>query len=106
MIERKLIEGGALKRRIADRIKKSYFVRFHMFMILSATVLSGVICSKILILLGVTRMPVRYGITIILRRPESGFGCGYRKRTVCDSKMAMHVLVTAGLVMVNEIGMG
>jgi hypothetical protein len=66
MIERKLIEGVTLKCRIAERIKKSYFVRFHMFMILSATVLSGVICSKILILLDITQMPVRYGIIIVL----------------------------------------
>ncbi|MEN6321427.1 MAG: hypothetical protein ABFD82_22110 [Syntrophaceae bacterium] len=66
MIQRKLIKVVTLKRRIAERIKRSYFVRFHMFMILSATVLSGVVCSKILIMLGVTRMPVRYGITIVL----------------------------------------
>ena len=51
---------------MAERIRKSYFVRFHMMLILSATVVSGVICSKLLSLLGVSRMPVRYGIAIIL----------------------------------------
>jgi hypothetical protein len=66
VIRKKLINSAALKRRLAERIKRSYFVRFHMFIILSATVISGVICSKILILLGVSRMPVRYGLAIIL----------------------------------------
>jgi hypothetical protein len=37
-----------------------------MFIILLATIMSGVICSKILMLLGVSRMPVRYGIAIIV----------------------------------------
>jgi len=63
---KKLIDIAALKLRLAERIKRSYFVRFHMFIILSATVISGVICSKILILFGISRMPIRYGIAIIL----------------------------------------
>jgi hypothetical protein len=66
MNEKKIIKASTLKRRIAERIKGSYFVRFHMFIILSATVLSGAVCSKVLILLGVTRMPIRYGIAIAL----------------------------------------
>jgi hypothetical protein len=66
MIRKKLINSAALKRRLAARIKRSYFVRFHMFIILSATVISGVVCSKLLSLLGVSRMPLRYGIAIIL----------------------------------------
>jgi hypothetical protein len=37
-----------------------------MVLILSATVISGVICSKVLSLLGISRMPIRYGIAIIL----------------------------------------
>lgn len=56
----------AFKRRLSAKIGKSYFVRFHMFMILSATIVSGVVCSKILVLFGVTRMPLRYGIAIVL----------------------------------------
>lgn len=66
MIGKDLIKRAELKRRLADRIRRSYFVRFHMIIILSATVISGVICSKLLSLLGVSRMPVRYGIAIIL----------------------------------------
>jgi hypothetical protein len=34
-------------------------------LILSATVISGVICSKVLSMLGVSRMSLRYGIAII-----------------------------------------
>jgi hypothetical protein len=66
VIRKKLISIVALKRRLTERIRKSYFVRFHMFIILSATVISGVICSKILMLLGISRMSVRYGLAIIL----------------------------------------
>jgi hypothetical protein len=65
MIGKDLIKRAALKRRLAERIRKSYFVRFHMVLILSATVVSGVVCSKLLSLLSVTRMPLRYGIAII-----------------------------------------
>jgi hypothetical protein len=65
MMGKDLIKRAALKRRLIDRIRKSYFVRFHMAIILSATVISGVVCSKLLSLLGLSRMPVRYGIAII-----------------------------------------
>jgi hypothetical protein len=66
MIGKDLINKAALKKRLADRIRRSYFVRFHMAVILFATAISGVICSKVLSLLGLSRMPVRYGIAIIL----------------------------------------
>jgi hypothetical protein len=66
MLGKDLLKRAALKRRLTERIRRSYFVRFHMVLILSATVISGVICSKLLSLLGVTRMPIRYGIAIIL----------------------------------------
>jgi hypothetical protein len=66
MIGKDLIKRAELKRRLTERIRRSYFVRFHMMLILSATVISGVICSKLLSLLGISRMPVRYGIAIIL----------------------------------------
>ncbi len=54
------------KRRLMEKIGQSYFVRVHMFIILSATVLSGVVFSKILVLLGLHRMSLRYGIAIVL----------------------------------------
>jgi hypothetical protein len=66
MKEKGLAGIKAFKRRLTEKIAKSYFVRFHMLIILSATILSGVICSKIMVLLGVTRMPLRYGIAIVL----------------------------------------
>jgi hypothetical protein len=65
IIGKNLMQRAALKRRLTARIKRSYFVRFHMFLILSATVISAVICSKVLSLLGISSMPVRYGIAII-----------------------------------------
>jgi hypothetical protein len=66
MTEKEYTMVKKLKRRLAAKIGKSYFVRFHMFMILSATILSGVVYSKILVLSGVTRMPLRYGLAIVL----------------------------------------
>jgi hypothetical protein len=60
-----LINKATVKRRLAERIRKSYFVRFHMVLILTATVSSGLICSKILSLLDIFSMPIRYGIAII-----------------------------------------
>jgi hypothetical protein len=63
---KELIKRSALKRRLTERIRKSYFVRFHMVLILSATVISGVICSKVLSMMGVSRMSLRYGIAIIV----------------------------------------
>ena len=66
MTETELTRIKKFKRRLTARIGKSYFVRFHMFMILSATILSGVVCSKILVLAGLRSMPLRYGIAIVL----------------------------------------
>ena len=66
MNETELTRIKKIKRRLTERIGKSYFVRFHMFMILSATILSGVVCSKILVLAGFRSMPLRYGIAIVL----------------------------------------
>lgn len=59
-------KSTTIKRRLAEKIERSYLVRFHMLLMLSATVLSGAIFSKLLLLFGVSRMPVRYGIAIIL----------------------------------------
>jgi len=66
MTETELTRIKKIKRRLTERIGKSYFVRFHMFMILSATVLSGVVCSKMLVFAGLRSMPLRYGIAIVL----------------------------------------
>ena len=66
MAEIEISKIKKFKRRLTERIGKSYFVRFHMFMILSATILSGVVCSKMLVLAGLRSMPLRYGIAIVL----------------------------------------
>ena len=64
MTEKEISKIKIFKHRLTDRIGKSYFLRFHMFMILSATILSGVLCSKILVHAGLHSMPLRYGIAI------------------------------------------
>jgi hypothetical protein len=66
MTKREFTNVKKFKHRLTERIGKSYFVRFHMFMILSATILSGVVCSKILVFAGLRSMPLRYGIAIVL----------------------------------------
>jgi hypothetical protein len=66
MTETEFTRIKKFKRRLTERIGKSYFVRFHMFMILSATILSGVVCTKMLVLAGLRSMPLRYGIAIVL----------------------------------------
>lgn len=48
------------KSRFVAAMKRSYFVRFHMALILVATVLCGLLFSKSLLLLGVGDMRVRY----------------------------------------------
>ena len=66
MIEKESTKIKRFKRRLMEKLSKSYFVRLHMLIILSATILSGVIFSKILVLVGLNHMPLRYGITIAL----------------------------------------
>ena len=44
---------GTAKIRFAAFLKRSYFIRFHMATILVATVLCGLLLSKILLSLGV-----------------------------------------------------
>jgi len=48
------------KSRFVAAMKRSYFVRFHMALILVATVLCGLLFSKVLLLLGVGEMRIRY----------------------------------------------
>ena len=48
------------KSRFAAALKRSYFVRFHMALILLATVVCGVLFSKVLLVLGVGEMRFRY----------------------------------------------
>lgn len=57
---------GSAKIRLAEFLKRSYFIRFHMATILVATVLSGLLFSKILLLIGVGAMTVRHPASVIL----------------------------------------
>ena len=56
---------GSAKIRFATALKRSYFIRFHMATILVATVLCGLLLSKILLLLGVGAMAVRYPASVV-----------------------------------------
>jgi hypothetical protein len=57
---------GSAKIRFAAALKRSCFIRFHMATILVATFLCGLFLSKILLLLGVGAMAVRYPATVVL----------------------------------------
>lgn len=49
-----------------EKILKRYFVRFHMSLILFATIASGVSIGKLLLMIGVTSMAWRYPISVLL----------------------------------------
>ena len=48
------------------RILKTYFIRFHMGLVLTAVVASGVLGSRLLLYAGVRSMGLRYAIAVIL----------------------------------------
>ena len=48
-----------------QRILKGYFVRFHMSLILSAVMASGLHASKALLMAGVFYLPVRYALAVL-----------------------------------------
>jgi len=49
-----------------QRILKTYFVRFHMGLILTSVVTSGVLGSKLLLYVGIHSMALRYSIAVLL----------------------------------------
>jgi len=51
--------------KFKHRLLASFFVRFHMTLILGAVCVSGIITSKMLLVLGVTSMLVRYPIAVV-----------------------------------------
>jgi hypothetical protein len=61
---------GTVKARFRNGLVARYFVRFHMGLILAATALSGLVFSKLLLVLGLVRMDIRYGICTLL-----SYGC-------------------------------
>jgi hypothetical protein len=48
------------------RVLKTYFVRFHMGMILTSVIATGVLGSKLLLFLGLHSMALRYPIAVLL----------------------------------------
>jgi len=52
------------KSRFVAAMRRSYFVRFHMALILAATVLCGLLFSKVLLVLDVEKMGFRYPAAI------------------------------------------
>lgn len=53
------------KNNFIKRIKERFFLRFHMSLILIATALSGLLATKVLLLLDVKEMLVRYPLAVI-----------------------------------------
>lgn len=52
------------KQKFKKRFSKKVFTRFHMFLILLGTILSGVIFSKILLIFGLQHMVIRFIIVL------------------------------------------
>jgi len=52
--------------KFRQRIVRDYFVRFHMGLILSATTAAGLISSKLLLMAGLTSIPIRYPLATVL----------------------------------------
>jgi len=53
------------KSRLVTAIKRRYFVRLHMSLIMSACVAAGLLTTKLLLFSGVTSMLARYSLSII-----------------------------------------
>jgi hypothetical protein len=52
------------KKKFKKRFAKNVFTRFHMFLILLGTIISGIIFSKILLIFGLQHMVVRFIIVL------------------------------------------
>jgi hypothetical protein len=57
-------EPGDLRQTITHRITQRFFVRWHMTAILVGVLLSGVVCSALLLHLGLRSMPWRYLLAV------------------------------------------
>lgn len=57
-------EPGDLHQTITHRIAQRFFVRWHMTAILVAVLVSGVVCSALLLHLGLRSMPWRYVLAV------------------------------------------
>lgn len=57
--------AGIRKTAYLKWVRTSFFVRFHMVLILAGTFLAGVLASKALLLLRIDRMTIRYPIAVL-----------------------------------------
>jgi hypothetical protein len=62
--EAKRIQDEISEPKFKRRLRASFFVRFHMMIMLTGVALSGVGINKLLLLLGLRSMPARYAIAI------------------------------------------
>lgn len=63
---RKARRGEATESEVRKSILERFFLRFHMSLILGAVVLVGLLASKALLGLGVTSMPLRYPLAVLV----------------------------------------
>lgn len=56
---------GSRRQRFLRAFRERFFLRFHMTLIMAAVMISGVLASKILWLLGVGSMAVRYPMAVV-----------------------------------------
>lgn len=54
------------KQKFKRRFIINTFTRFHMFLILSGTILAGVVFSKLLLIAGLNNMMVRFALVLVL----------------------------------------
>lgn len=54
-----------LAQRFKSKVLHGYFVRFHMSLILTAVIASGVLTSKLMLMAGVLLLPLRYALAVL-----------------------------------------
>ncbi len=57
---------GGKKEKFQKELRRRYALRFHMTVILLATLFSGILISKLLLVLKVNNFALRYGATVVL----------------------------------------
>ncbi len=62
--EAKKVQDELTEPKFKHRLRASFFVRFHMTIMLAGVALSGVGINKLLLWIGLRSMPVRYAIAI------------------------------------------
>jgi hypothetical protein len=58
-------QGGKRVRSFMRQLRERFFLRFHMSLILMATGLSGLVATKLLLLLRVDNIVIRYPLTVV-----------------------------------------